>query len=55
MKRSVMLLDAMMSTVGVLLDGGMRRLGHTPHTFPLIVADGLQYKGGEGQTDRTGG
>ena len=41
--------DAMMSMVGVVLDGGMRQLGHTPHTFhtfPLIVADGLQWKGG---------
>ena len=47
--------DAMMSTVGVVLDGGMRRLGHTPHTFPLIVTDGLQWKGGKGQTDCTGG
>ena len=45
----------MMSMVGVVLGGGMRRLGHTPHTFPLIVADGLQWKGGEGQTDREGG
>ena len=47
--------DAMTSMVGVMLDRGMRRLGHTPHTFPLLVADGLQRKGGEGQTDRAGG
>ena len=46
--------DAMMSTVGVVLGGGMRQLGHTPHTFPLIVADGLQRKGGEGKTDCAG-
>ena len=26
--------DATMSTVGVMLDGGMQLLGHTPHTFP---------------------
>ena len=43
--------DAMMSTVGVVLDGGMQRLGHTPHTFPLLVVDGLQWKGGKGQTN----
>ena len=40
-----------MSTVGVVLDGDMQLLGHTPHTFPLIVADGLQWKGGKGQTE----
>ena len=48
-------LDTMLSMVDVLLDGGMRRFGHTPHTFPLIVADGLQWKGGKGQTDCAGG
>ena len=47
--------DAVLSMVGVLLDGGMRRLGHTPHTFPLIVADGLQWKGGKGRADCAGG
>ena len=39
-----------MSTVEGILEGGMQLLGHTLHTFPLIVADGLQLKGGEGQT-----
>ena len=24
----------------------MQLLGHTPHTFPLIVVGGLQWKGG---------
>ena len=43
--------DATVSTAGVVLDGGMRRLGHTPHTFPLIVIDGLQWKEGKGQTN----
>ena len=40
----------MMSTVGVMLGGGLQQLGHTPRT-PLIVANGLQQKGGEDQTD----
>ena len=44
----------MMVMVGVVLGGGMQQLGHTPHTFPLIVADGLQWEGGEGQTDCAG-
>ena len=46
-------------------DGGSVRLrmpwclaegcdGHTPHTFPLIVAVRLQRKGGEGQADCAG-
>ena len=43
-----------MLTVGVVLNGGMRLLGHTPHPFPLLVADRLQWKGGEGQTDWEG-
>ena len=25
---------------------GMQMLGHTPHAFPLLVADGLQWKEG---------
>ena len=44
-----------MSTAGVVLDGGMRLLGHTPHPFPLLGVDGLQRKGGKGQTDCAGG
>ena len=47
--------DTTMSTVEGMLDRGMQLLRHTPHTFPSIVADRLQRKGGEGQTDCAGG
>ena len=30
--------DAMMLTVGVVLDGGMRLLGHTPRTLPITCS-----------------
>ena len=47
--------DAALSTVGVVLGGGCKSLDTRRTPFPLLVADGLQWKGKEGQTDCDGG
>ena len=43
--------DAALSTVGVVLGGGCKNLDSRRTPFPLLVADGLQWKGGRGQAD----
>ena len=43
--------DAALSTVGVVLGGGCKSLDTRRTPFPLLVADGLQWKGERGQTD----
>ena len=42
--------DAALSTVGVVLGGGCKSLDTRRTPFPLLVADGLQWKGEKGQT-----
>ena len=42
--------DAALSTVGVVLGGGCKSLDTRRTPFPLLVADGLQWKGERGQT-----
>ena len=43
--------DAALSTVGVVLGGGCKSLDTRRTPFPLLVADGLQWKGERGQAD----
>ena len=43
--------DAALSTVGVVLGGGCKSLDTRRTPFPLLVADGLQWKGEKGQAD----
>ena len=43
--------DAALSTVGVVLGGGCKSLDTRRTPFPLLVADGLQWKGKKGQAD----
>ena len=43
--------DAALSTVGVVLGGGCKSSDTRRTPFPLLVADGLQWKGKTGQTD----
>ena len=45
--------DAALSMVGVVLGGGCKSLDTRRTPFPLLVADGLQWKGEKGQTDCT--
>ena len=46
--------DAALSTVGVVLCGGCKSLDTRRTPFPLLVADGLQWKGERGSTDYVG-
>ena len=43
--------DAALSTVGVVLGGGCKSSDTRRTPFPLLVADGLQWKGEGGQAD----
>ena len=53
--RKCFAMDAMLSMVEVVLGGGCKCLDTRRTPFPLLVADGLQWKGERGQTDCTGG
>jgi hypothetical protein len=44
-------MDAMLLMVGVVLGGGCKCSDTHRTPFPLLVADGLQWKGKRGQTD----
>ena len=46
-------MDAMLLTVGVVLRGGCKCSDTHRTPFPLLVAEGLQWKGKRGQTDYT--
>ena len=48
-------MDAMLLTVEVVLGGGCKCSDTRRTPFPLLVADGLQWKGKRGQTVCTGG
>ena len=43
--------DVMLLTVGVVLGGGCKCSDTRRTPFPLLVADGLQWKGKQGQAD----
>ena len=49
--RKCFAVDAALSMVGVVLGGGCKSLDTRRTPFPLLVADGLQWKGKRGQTD----
>jgi hypothetical protein len=53
--RKCFAVDAALSTVGVVLGGGCKSLDTRRTPFPLLVADGLQWKGERDQTDCAGG
>ena len=53
--RKCFAVDVMLSMVGVVLGGGCTCLDTRRTPFPLLVANGLQWKGDRGQTDCAGG
>ena len=53
--RKCFAVDAVLSIVGVVLNGGCKRSDRRRTPFPLLVADGLQWKGKMVRTDCTCG